>query len=239
MKKKKHYRVKIYKLLRNILALFILSLISFLFTNYSYLEEPYNFFLNGVTFFIFVFSLYYLYKSIDKIVNLRNKYKGEIVFENTVSQLPNGYYALFDLDLKINYIKHHLDCVIISPSRLYNIKIIYEPGIIKTDKNKNFIFLNETESSAKIIEYKTRFWTEKESLELLFGRNDIEIVDIVVYLKADRVFKDKRNYHIIINNELVNFIEDKEKNVEFTEKEQMRLANILMNYDGNNYKYYN
>lgn len=125
-----------------------------------------------------------------------------------------------------------------SPSRLYNIKIIYEPGIIKTDKNKNFIYLNETDNSAKIIEYKTRFWSEKESFEMLFGRSDIDITDIVVYIKADKVFSDKRSYYILSNNKLINFINNKEKTVELTKKEQMRLSNILLNYDGNNYKYY-
>jgi hypothetical protein len=126
----------------------------------------------------------------------------------------------------------------VSPSRLYNIKIIYEPGIIKTDKNKNFIYLNETDNSAKIIEYKTRFWSEKESFEMLFGRSDIDITDIVVYIKADKVFSDKRSYYILSNNKLINFINNKEKTVELTKKEQMRLSNILLNYDGNNYKYY-
>lgn len=160
------------------------------------------------------------------------------MFQNTISQLSNEYYALFDLDLKVNYIKHHLDCLLISPSKLYNIKVIYEPGIIKTDKNKNFIFINKSENSAKIIEYKTRFWSEKESLEMLTGRDDFEVVDIVVYLKADRVFKDKRPYKIVENEELINLIKESEEGAMFSKKEQQRLANILLNSDGNNYQYY-
>jgi len=217
---------------------FVLALVFFLLNHFLSISKPLNYFFTGVAFFSFLISVYYLFTSINQIFKLKNKYKGEYLFQNTISQLSNEYYALFDLDLKVNYIKHHLDCLLISPSKLYNIKVIYEPGIIKTDKNKNFIFINKSENSAKIIEYKTRFWSEKESLEMLTGRDDFEVVDIVVYLKADRVFKDKRPYKIVENEELINLIKESEEGAMFSKKEQQRLANILLNSDGNNYQYY-
>lgn len=217
--------------------MFVFSLLFFLLTHFSSIKEPYNYIFNGITLFAFLFSVYYLFVKINNIVNIRNKYKGEILFENTISQLPNNYYALFDLDLKVNYIKHHLDCIVVSPSKIYNIKLLYEPGIIKTDKNKNFIFINSTKNNSNIIEYKTRFWSEKESLEMLTGQK-LNIINIVVFMKADKVFEDKRTYKILENNEIVNFLIENEKDIVFLDEEQRRLTNILLNSDGNNYKHY-
>ena len=237
LKKKKHYKKKVYRLIGISIVLFTLSLLFFLLTHFLSIEEPYNYILNGITLFGFLFSVYYLFSKINKIVDMRNKYKGERVFENTISQLPDGYFALFDLDLKVNYIKHHLDCLIVSPSTIYNIKLLYEPGIIKTDKNKNFIFINNTENSSKIIEYKTRFWSEKESLEMLTGES-LNIINIVVFFNADKVFVDKRTYKILRNEELLTFLVENEKETLYSKKQQIKLTNIFLNSDGDNYKYY-